>query len=384
MKKKLIRVTTIPLSLEKLLGGQMSFMNNYFEVTVVSSDKKKLEEVGDKEKVSVFYLELTRKITILKDLKAVFNFYKFLKKEKPFIVHSHTPKAGLVSMLASKLAGVPNRLHTVAGLPLLEATGLKRIILNKVEWLTYICATKVYPNSFELKKIIIKENLAKEKKLKVIGYGSSNGINLEYFNSNKFLKEDITSKKTKLNIKQEDFVYIFVGRIVKDKGINELVESFKKINKKYNNTKLLLVGPFENDLDPISDKNQKEIKQNSNIIEVGYVEDVRPYFLMANVLVFPSYREGFPNVVMQAGAMGLPSIVSDINGCNEIIKNNINGIIVPVKNNTILQQSMEKLLLEKGLYLKLKKNARVQIESKYDQKFIWNEILEEYKNLDNV
>lgn len=384
MKKKLIRVTTIPLSLEKLLEGQMSFMNNYFEVTAVSSDKKKLEEVGDKEKVSVFYLELTRKITILKDLKAVFNFYKFLKKEKPFIVHSHTPKAGLVSMLASKLAGVPNRLHTVAGLPLLEATGLKRIILNKVEWLTYICATKVYPNSFELKKIIIKENLAKEKKLKVIGYGSSNGINLEYFNSNKFLKEDITSKKTKLNIKQEDFVYIFVGRIVKDKGINELVESFKKINKKYNNTKLLLVGPFENDLDPISDKNQKEIKQNSNIIEVGYVEDVRPYFLMANVLVFPSYREGFPNVVMQAGAMGLPSIVSDINGCNEIIKNNINGIIVPVKNNTILQQSMEKLLLEKGLYLKLKENARVQIESKYDQKFIWNEILEEYKNLDNV
>ena len=105
---------------------------------------------------------------------------------------------------------------------------------------------------------------------------------------------------------------------------------------------------------------------------------------MANVLVFPSYREGFPNVVMQAGAMGLPSIVSDINGCNEIIKNNINGIIVPVKNNTILQQSMEKLLLEKGLYLKLKENARVQIESKYDQKFIWNEILEEYKNLDNV
>lgn len=384
MKKKLIRVTTIPLSLEKLLEGQMSFMNNYFEVTAVSSDKKKLEEVGDKEKVCVFYLELTRKITILKDLKAVFNFYKFLKKEKPFIVHSHTPKAGLVSMLASKLAGVPNRLHTVAGLPLLEATGFKRIILNKVEWLTYKCATKVYPNSFELKKIIIKENLAKEKKLKVIGYGSSNGINLEYFNSNKFLKEDITSKKTKLNIKQEDFVYIFVGRIVKDKGINELVESFKKINKKYNNTKLLLVGPFENDLDPISDKNQKEIKQNPNIIEVGYVEDVRPYFLMANVLVFPSYREGFPNVVMQAGAMGLPSIVSDINGCNEIIKNNINGIIVPVKNNTILQQSMEKLLLEKELYLKLKDNSRVQIESKYDQKFIWNEILEEYKNLDNV
>jgi len=384
MKKKLIRVTTIPLSLEKLLGGQMSFMKSYFEVTAVSSDKTKLKDVGGKEKVSVFYLELTRKITIYKDLKAVFNFYKFLKKEKPFIVHSHTPKAGLVSMLASKLAGVPNRLHTVAGLPLLEATGFKRKILNIVEWLTYKCATKVYPNSFELQKIIIKEKLAPKYKLKVIGFGSSNGINLDHFNPTNFTKDEIENKKEQLGIKKEDFVYIFVGRIVNDKGINELVESFKEINKKQKTTKLLLVGPFENDLDPISEKNQKEINQNKNIIEVGYVEDVRPYFLVANVLVFPSYREGFPNVVMQAGAMGLPSIVSNINGCNEIIKNNINGLIVPTKNKIVLQKYMEKLLLERSLYQELQENAREQIESKYDQKFIWKELLKEYKNLDNV
>lgn len=384
MKKKLIRVTTIPLSLKKLLEGQLAYMADYFDVIAVSSEPENLEKLGKKEGVKTYSLELTRKITIYKDLKAVFNFYKFLKKEKPFIVHSHTPKAGLVSMLASKLAGVPNRLHTVAGLPLLEATGFKRKILNVVEWLTYKCATKVYPNSFELQKIIIKEKLAPKNKLKVIGFGSSNGINLDHFNPTNFTKDEIENKKEQLGIKKEDFVYIFVGRIVNDKGINELVESFKEINKKHKTTKLLLVGPFENDLDPISEKNQKEINQNKNIIEVGYVEDVRPYFLVANVLVFPSYREGFPNAVMQAGAMGLPSIVSNINGCNEIIKNNINGLIIPTKNKIVLQKYMEKLLLERSLYQELQENAREQIDKKYDQMFIWNKILKEYKNLDNV
>ena len=155
MKKKIIRVTTIPLSLEKLLGGQMAFMKAFYEVKAVSSDKEKLKEVGINEGVDTYYIELTRKITPLKDLLAVWKMYVFLKKEKPFIVHSHTPKAGLVSMLAAKLAGVPNRLHTVAGLPLLESTGLKRVVLDFVEKLTYMCATKVYPNSNALKNIII-------------------------------------------------------------------------------------------------------------------------------------------------------------------------------------------------------------------------------------
>lgn len=384
MKKKIIRVTTIPLSLEKLLGGQMAFMKAFYEVKAVSSDKEKLKEVGINEGVDTYYIELTRKITPLKDLLAVWKMYVFLKKEKPFIVHSHTPKAGLVSMLAAKLAGVPNRLHTVAGLPLLESTGLKRFILDAVEKLTYKCATKVYPNSNALKDIIIDNKLAKQNKLKVIGYGSSNGINLDYFNPENFTTEGIEALKKQIGIESENYVYIFVGRIVKDKGINELIESFTQVNLENPKTKLLLVGPFEADLDPIKPENFKEIKNNKSIIEVGYVNDVRPYFLISDTLVFPSYREGFPNVVMQAGAMGLPSIVSNINGCNEIIEDNKNGLIIPVKDTVSLTASMTKLLLNQDLYLKLKENSRVSIQERYEQNFIWQEILKQYKQLEDV
>lgn len=384
MKKKIIRVTTIPLSLEKLLGGQMSYMKTFYNVIAVSSDKEKLEEVGVTEGVDTYYIQLTRKITPFKDLLAVWKMYTFLKKEKPFIIHSHTPKAGLVSMLAAKLAGVPNRLHTVAGLPLLESIGLKRVVLDFVEKLTYKCATKVYPNSNALKNIIIDNKLAKQKKLKVIGYGSSNGINLDYFNPKNFTAEEVLALKKQLGIKSENYVYIFVGRIVKDKGINEVIESFVQVNLENPNTKLVLVGPFEADLDPIKPENFKEIKNNKNIIEIGYVNDVRPYFLIANTLVFPSYREGFPNVVMQAGAMGLPSIVSNINGCNEIIEDKKNGLIIPVKDAVSLTASMKELLLNQDLYLKLKENSRVSIQDRYEQNFIWQEILKEYKQLENV
>ena len=384
MKKKIIRVTTIPLSLEKLLGGQLSYMKTFYNVIAVSSDKEKLEEVGVAEGVDTYYIQLTRKITPIKDLVAVWKMYTFLKKEKPFIIHSHTPKAGLVSMLAAKLAGVPNRLHTVAGLPLLESTGLKRVVLDFVEKLNYKCATKVYPNSNALKNIIIDNKLAKQNKLKVIGYGSSNGINLDYFNPKNFTAEDVLTLKKQLGIKSENYVYIFVGRIVKDKGINEVIESFVQVNLENPNTKLVLVGPFEADLDPIKPENFKEIKNNKNIIEIGYVNDVRPYFLIANTLVFPSYREGFPNVVMQAGAMGLPSIVSNINGCNEIIEDKKNGLIIPVKDAVSLTASMKELLLNQDLYLKLKENSRVSIQDRYEQNFIWQEILKEYKQLEDV
>jgi len=137
--------------------------------------------------------------------------------------------------------------------------------------------------------------------------------------------------RSKLGIKKNDFVFIFVGRIVSDKGINELVEAFDKFSNTYKNVKLLLVGPYENELDPISKETNFLINYNKKIIALGDQNDVRPFFSIANLLVFPSYREGFPNVVLQACSMGIPSIVTDINGCNEIIENNVNGIIIPVK-----------------------------------------------------
>lgn len=378
-KPILIRITTVPISLEKLLAGQLNFMKTYYEVIAVSSDNDYLSKIGEKEKIQTFHVEMSRKITPIKDFIAVISLYFFLKKEKPLIVHTHTPKAGIVGMLASKLARVPHRFHTVAGLPLMEAKGIKRKILNLVEKITYACATKVYPNSFGLQAIIEKNKFCKLSKLKVLANGSSNGIDTFYFSDSHFDLEQKNNLKKHLNVLDDDFVFVFVGRLVKDKGLNEMVAAFEDLQKSQEKIKLLLVGDYESDLDPLLPETITKIQSNRSIVSVGFQNDVRPYFAVSNALIFPSYREGFPNVVMQAGSMGLPSIVSDINGCNEIIVNNENGIIIPVKNQQAIYKAMKTIATDFNLYSALKRNSRNRIVKLYEQKVVWQAILEEYK-----
>ena len=380
---KLIRMTTVPISLDKLLDGQMSFMKKHYDVIAVSSDIKQLEQIGIKDGVGTYHVEMTRQITPLKDLQALWKLYRFFRKEKPEFVHSHTPKAGTEGMIAAWLARVPHRLHTVAGLPLLESSGNKRRLLNLVEKITYACATQVYPNSLGLKNIIQNEKFCKSTKLKVIGNGSSNGVNTNYFDPSLFSESQKKELRSQLNIEEKDFVFIFVGRLVGDKGINELIEAFINISKQTVNVKLLLVGPLETELDPLSVRTINEINTNEKIISAGFQKDVRPFFTIADALVFPSYREGFPNVVMQAGAMNLPAIVTNINGCNEIIVEDKNGIIIQAKNVESLQSAMTRYLNNDILLNKHKSNAREMIISRYEQKVVWEAILAEYKKLEN-
>jgi glycosyltransferase involved in cell wall biosynthesis len=384
-QSKLIRITTVPLSLQKLLTGQMRFMRNQgFEVTMVSSDfegKQQLEADED----SVFVpLNMTRKVSPIEDLKSLIAMYRLMKRLKPKIVHTHTPKAGLIGMLASKMADVPIRLHTVAGLPLMEKTGLMRKLLELMETLTYACATKVYPNSTHLKTFICKHNFAKNEKLKVIGNGSSNGINTQTFTLTTELETKATALRTQLNFTASDFVFIFIGRLVKDKGIEELVEAFDTLGEQYPKLKLLLVGPEEPELDALSTNCLNSIKHHPAISHVGYQADVRPYLALSNALAFPSYREGFPNVPMQAGCFNLPSIVTDINGCNEIIIPEENGLIIPVKDAMALKVSMERLYTDTILYQHMAGNARKMIVERYEQQKVWELILKEYQHLLNL
>lgn len=386
-KPKLIRITTVPASLGGLLEGQLKFMTQYYDVVgIASSQKGGLTKVGKEENIRVIPVEMTRKITPVQDFKAVWQLYKIFKKEKPFMVHTHTPKAGTLGMMAAYLAKVPHRLHTVAGMPLLVAKGRKRKLLDLVEKITYWCATKVYPNSFGLKDIILENNFTTEKKLKVIGNGSSNGIDTEHFDNKLYSKEDKLNLRNSLGIKESDFVFLYVGRVVKDKGVNELVEAFKLLTKKgVENCKLVLLGTFEDELDPISPQARQEIDSNPNIVYMGWQSDVRPYFSISNVFAFPSYREGFPNVVMQAGAMGIPSIVTNINGCNEIIIPNQNGVIIPVQDAQSLFESM-KLFYENHFDQDPKfdydpEKIRKLIVEGYSRKAIWEAIRKEYASL---
>lgn len=380
---KLVRVTTIPLSLEKLLEGQLTFMNNHFEVISVAAEKERLEKYGRDNKVATFWVELTRAITPLADVKAVFKLARYLKEEKPLIIHSHTPKAGIISMLAGSIAGVPIRLHTVAGLPLLEVQGFKRIILDVVEKLTYRMAHRVYPNSFELQKLILQLGYADKSKLKVLGRGSSNGIDTSYFNPDLYSNLDRQGLRNEYGIPLNDLTFVFVGRLVKEKGIEELVHAFLEINAKHSNTSLLLVGPLEQELDPLSNSVLEEIKSNPKIFTTGYQVDVRPFFAMADVLTFPSYREGFPNVVLQAGAMSLPAIVSNINGCNEIIQHGKNGLIVAAKSKEELVDAMFELMNNSTLRKQLVNGARSAITKDYERKHFWQILLKEYKELES-
>lgn len=383
-QKKLIRVTTVPSSLQVLLRQQLHFMNDHYDVLAVSSPGKELEQVAIQEGVRTSAVSMTRAITPVKDAKALWQLYKLFKKEKPAIVHTHTPKAGLLGMIAGKMARVPVRLHTVAGLPLMEVTGFTRKVLEVVERITYGCATEVYPNSTNLAAFIKTNRFCRDEKLKVLGNGSSNGIDTEYFTLNKEIEDDATKLKALLNIEAGDFVFVFIGRLVKDKGIQELVKAFCRLQDKYTNAKLLLVGPFEPELDPLSEETMAKININNAIITVGFQDDVRPYLAISNALAFPSYREGFPNVPMQAGLFDLPCIVTNINGCNEIVEQNKNGILIPTKNTNALELAMAEMLSNTKLYEELKSNARKMILERFDQKLIWKLLLQEYQNKTTV
>lgn len=381
-RKKLIRITTVPLSLDKILDGQLSFMNNYYEVIAVSSERDYLIRCAKNEGVRYKHIEMTRKITPLKDFISLVNLIFFLLKEKPLIVHSHTPKAGIIAMIASRIANVPIRLHTVGGLPLMEETGGKKKLLESIEKLTYSLSTFVFTNSRGLYNYIIENKYTTKSKIKVLGNGSSNGVDSSYFSTSQVSQNDQKKLKDSLGILENQFTFIFVGRVVSDKGINELVEAFDNLSTTLCDIKLLIVGEQESDLDPLKESTISILKNNNQIIEVGFQRDIRPFLAISNVLVFPSYREGFPNVIMQAGAMGLPVIATDINGCNEIILHGENGILIPKKNTAKIEIALLMLRNNVKLYEKLQSNARNMIITRFERKKVCETILDEYKSLE--
>lgn len=386
MSKKIIRISTVALSLDFLLKGQLAFLSQHFEVVAVSGDDEHLRIVAQREGVRTVAIKMQRNISPLKDLISLVQLYFLFKKEKPEIVHSITPKAGLLSMLAAKLAGVPVRIHTFTGLIFPSKTGLLQRILIFMDRLLCACATHIYPEGQGVKKDLIQYKIT-SKPLNIIANGNVNGIDTTHFSKEQISFQEQQTLKNDLGIKENDFVFIFVGRLVGDKGINELVTAFSKLSTNNQqpttvNLKLLLVGPLEPELDPLQPNTLKEIESNPNIITVGFQTDVRLYYSIADCLVFPSYREGFPNVVLQAGAMGLPSIVTDINGSNEIIVEGQNGIIVPSKNIVALQKAMLKVKTEEDFYNELQQNSRKMIVAKYEQKVVWQAILEEYRKLE--
>ena len=382
MKKKLIRITTVPMALRYLLPGQMHFMAaNGFDVLMISADGKELADVIENEKCRHIIVPMTRKITPVKDLQCLFLLIKIFRKEKPDIVHTHTPKAGLLGMLAAKLCGVKVRIHTVAGLPLVVETGFKYQLLKFIEKLTYAAANQVWPNSYSLKKFIVDHKLCKLSKLKTIAHGSSNGININRFNAAVLDVNIIQQVKAQLHFSDKDVYLLCIGRLVKDKGIIELVQAFKKLQKIHEHVKLILAGEYEMDLDPLPAGTLQEIEINPSITHINWTNQVEYYMHIVDFFVFPSHREGFPNVLLQAGAMELPIVCSSIAGNIDIVTNNETGLTFEKGNEAKLLEILKYALANNEQMHVMAKQLMHNIEVNYRRENIWQKMLETYKSL---
>ena len=357
-KKKIIRAATVPGSLDTFCKGVLSELKQEYEVVALSSPGEALQRVAEREGVRTIAVPMERHISPVKDLKSLWQMWRVLRRERPDMIHSMTPKAGLMCMVGAWLAGVPVRVHTFTGLVWPTATGLKRRILMATDWLTCACATHIIPEGEGVKNDLLNHHITR-KPIKVLGHGNVRGIDLTQYNPEAYPATGTDS-----------FTFVFVGRIVRDKGINELVSAFDCLHREYPSTRLVLVGPREDNLDPVAPSTLQRIKAGEGIDAMGRQSDVLPYYADADALVFPSYREGFPNVVIEAGAMGLPSIVTDINGSREIIIDGKNGVIIPPRDEEALYQAMKRFVEHPDEVAAMAGQARPLIASRYEQGYV--------------
>lgn len=373
-KKKIIRAVTVPLSLCFCRDVMIKMRAMGYHMVAVTSPGPELDSLRRDDGFHCVEVPMERHISPLSDLLSLVRLIGVFRKERPWVVHSMTPKAGLLCMVAAWLTRVPVRVHTFTGLVWPTATGLKRKILMMTDWLTCACATHVIPEGQGVLNDLKNGGITK-KPMKVLGYGNVRGVDMERFSPDRF------------SIKKDDgvFTFVFVGRIVGDKGINKLVDAFVKLHDKHKNTRLVLVGNYEHNLDPVSDKTRQLIDTNDGIEACGpkYGDDLLQMYVDADCFVMPSYREGFPNTVLEAGAMGLPSIVTDINGSREIIENEKNGLIVPSKNADALYNAMERMLTDDAARKTMKDNARPMIASRFEKNFVQKCQIEFYERILN-
>lgn len=374
--KKVILATTVPQSIT-FFAGTMALLQEEYEVQLLSSPGERLEEAGERFRVKTHEVEMYRRMSLHKDLWSLRRIIRVLRKEKPFMVHSMTPKAGLLCMMAAWWTKVPVRVHTFTGLMWPTATGLSRKVLMLTDKITCACSTHVIPEGHGVMKDL-REGKITRKQMRVLGYGNVKGVDMERFSR----RGNVMAKAAELEDRRK-FSFIFVGRLCRDKGINELVDAFRRLYTKYPYVRLFLLGNYEKDLDPLLLETESAIASYNDIKAVGpkYGDELLAYYAASDCFVFPSYREGFPNTVMEAGAMELPSIVTDINGSREIIVDGENGIIIPAKNADALYEAMVRMIKDKPAREAMAAKARGMIDSRFEHGFVQKCLMNYYNEI---
>lgn len=368
---KLIRLTTIPLTMNLLLKNQLRFLNQFFEVILVSSPGDDFNEVQSREGVKGLAVKMEREINLITDIKSFFKLFYLFLIEKPKIIHSNTPKSSLLSMFAAWLLRVDLRIYTIGGLRYEGVFGIKRFILIFIEKITCYFSTHVLCESIGVKNKIEQFGV-KGKKIYLLSPSNLNGVDTKHFDPNLY---DSYKIREKFNIPQNEFVYLFVGRIVKDKGVFELLEAFKQLCIRNSNTSLYIIGPYDKKGDDFK-LFQNLCSRNNKVRYFDFNNDIREFLALGDCFVLPSYREGFPNVVLEAGSMGKPVIMTDVNGHHEYL-NESNGLLTTIGDPNNLLDNLELIINTIGNYSPIE--IRKFVVENFESSIVHQVLLEFYK-----
>ena len=377
--QKILRIATIPLSLSLFCKGQLEAISDNYEVVAISAPGDELEKLSRREKIRTIGVSMSRTISPWKDIISLYRLVNVFRKEKPDMVHSMTPKAGLLAMIAARICNVPVRLHSFTGLLFPTASGAKKKLFATCDKLICGCATHILAEGKGVRNDLLSNSITR-KKIEILGHGNVRGIDLEYYKRTPEVMNRGAAIRRELGADNNTFIFLFVGRLVRDKGIDNLVEAFLNLSKEKENIRLLLVGEYES-RDKLKSSTLHSINASPLIFKTGWKEDVRHYYAAANLLVHPSRREGFPNVVIEAGAMELCSIVTDINGSNEIIVDGINGVIIPRDDYEALFNIMKKLCHDKDVSRKMASITRQSVAERFEQEFVRSKLKDYYKEI---
>lgn len=376
--QRLLIVTTVPETLETILKDQPRYLARHFHVELATSPSESVPNGGHEECLVFHPIPMTRGISVLNDLVSVFRMVRLLRKVRPALVQSYTPKAGLVTMLAAWLCGVPVRVHTFTGLIFPTEHGLRQKLLIWVDRLICACATHVVPEGLGVKKDLESFHITR-KPLRVIGYGNIAGVNTVRFSPVATgVAQNAAELRTRLGLGAEEFLFCFVGRLNKDKGLAELLQAFRALPT---TAHLALIGNLDQTA-PVDAATLAAIRSHPRVHALGFLSDIRPALVAAELLVLPSYREGFPNVLLEAGAMALPVIATDINGCNEVIEPGFNGWLVPPRDSTALEEAMRQAMqMPAPMRSQMGQHARVRMQQRFERQQHWERMVAFYQEL---
>lgn len=373
-------VVTSSLALGFLRGQLGSLREAGYDVTIIASGGQELTRFAESEGVRAVAVPMAREISPIKDLISVGRLWRVMRRLQPYITNVGTPKAGLLGGLASLLAGVPCRLYILHGLRLETAKNLKRRMLMLAEQLACLCAHRVICVSESLRQRAANLGLVRADQTMVLGRGSCNGVDVSRFALDEAKLERAGRLRRELRIPDGVPVVGFVGRFTRDKGIAELLEAFDLLHARFPELRLLLVGGLD-EADSPAPSVIERIKADSTIVNPGFVADMAPYYAIMDILALPTYREGFPYVVLEAQAAGKPAVVTAATGSVDSVVNGVTGIVVPVGDSTGLAGALAKLLENPSLATAMGEAGQRRALAEFQPERIWSGLLAEYQSL---